>query len=361
MKIAVYLADQNPHRDRTLGVTNFTQCLLSGLSLRKDLSLSTFVSASSYSFSGQGVKEIRLPWRTDHSFSRLLTDNFSAPIMDLMKPDLVYYPKGYLSYFMKPHRPVVGTVHDTILQFYADHYPDYRSRMDITYWIGLMKSSFKKFDMILAVSESTRNQVLEFCARYYIVPPPITVTYEASDYENVEIGQVTKKNYIIHFASLAPHKNTQRLMELWSLMTHKKSDWPELKLIGSKAAAENYLHYSGVSHLPYLEIEELSVVMKEARAVLLPSAIEGFGLPALEGYYHGTPVCFVRGTSVEEVLSGFTSKGGFSLEDPESFKLALDEVLGMTCEEVLGIRDGLRIKFSKNNFVAAVAAAFLKI
>ncbi|MEI7997933.1 MAG: glycosyltransferase [Candidatus Omnitrophota bacterium] len=357
MKLAVYLADQNPHRDRTIGITNFTRCLLSGLSLKKDIRLTTLVSSSSYSFVGNEAQVSRLPWRTDNNVFRLFTDNFSAPILDSMKPDVVYYPKGYVSYFMRPRSLVVGTVHDTILQFYADYYPRYRSRIDLTYWIGLMKSSIRKFDMILADSCSGRDQILEFCTRYKITPPPIRVTYAASDYEDFDISQGGKKDYIIHFASQAPHKNTQRLLDLWSLMSKERAVWPQLKLIGPSSSVEGFLKYPNVSHVSCAGREELSAVIQGARAVLIPSQIEGFGLPALEGYFHGTPVCFVRGTSVEELILPFTAKGGFELEDPDSFKHALDDVLAMSLGEVLKVRDAMRLKFSKNNFVEAVATA----
>jgi glycosyltransferase involved in cell wall biosynthesis len=278
-----------------------------------------------------------------------------------MGPDVVYYPKGYVSYFIRPRCPVVGTVHDTILQFYADHYPRYRSRIDFAYWIGLMKSSIRKFDMVLADSGATRDQILEFCSRYKIMPPPIRVTYAASDYEDVDAPRNVKKDYIVHFASQAPHKNTRALMEAWSLLSKEKPNWPQLKLIGPRVAVEEFLKCPGVSHIPFVENNELSAIIRDARAILLPSEIEGFGLPALEGYYHGTPVCFVQGTSVEEILSPFTAKGGFMLDDPQSFKQALDDVLGMSFEDVLKIRDGLKAKFSKDNFVEAVATALYDV
>jgi len=357
MNIAVYLADQNPHRDRTIGVTNYTRCLLSGLSSKKDFHLSTLVSASSYSFDNDAVRQIRLPWRTDNNLFRLATDNLSAPILDSMKADVVYYPKGYVSHLMRPSCPVVGTVHDTILQFYADHYPRYRSKIDLIYWIGLMKSSIRKFDLILADSASTREQILDFCSRNKITPPTIRVTYAASDYEDVEVRPNVKKDYVLHFASLAPHKKTRALMDMWSLISKEKSNWPPLKLIGSKAAVADFLKIPGVSHIPFVENNQLGAVIEGARVILIPSEIEGFGLPALEGYFHGTPVCFARGTSVEEIVSGFTTKGGFELNDPDSFKVALDDVLGMSFEEILKVRDGLKLKFSKANFVEAVATA----
>jgi glycosyltransferase involved in cell wall biosynthesis len=183
------------------------------------------------------------------------------------------------------------------------------------------------------------------------------VTYEASDYEDVDIRRGDKKDFVIHFASASPHKNTRRLMEMWSLIYPSKSNWPQLKLIGSMVAAREFLGCPGVTHIPFVESRELSVLMQEARAILFPSEIEGFGLPALEGYYHGTPVCYIRGTSVDEILLPFTAKGGFVLDDPESFKQALDDVLGMPVEDVLKVRDGLKAKFSRDNFVEAVAAA----
>lgn len=358
MKVVIYLADQNPHRDRTRGVTNFTDCLLSGLSCRTDMSLSTLVSASSYTFKAAGVETVRLPWRTDQPVTRLMTDNLSALIINAMKSDVVYYPKGYVSYLMRPRCPVVGTVHDTILQFYADRYPRFRSRVDFAYWIGLMKASLRRLDMILADSVSGQQQILEFCARYKITPPPIRVTYAASDYEDVDVRPGFKKDYVVHFASTAPHKKTRRLMELWSLVSSRKPDWPQLKLIGPGAAVEEFLGHPGVSPGACADRQALSKILQEARAVLLPSEIEGFGLPALEGYFNGTPVCYVKGTSVEELLKPFTDKGGFMLEDPASFEAAVDAVLGMSFEDVWQVRNSLRARFSRNNFVERVAQSW---
>ena len=192
MKVAVYLADQNPHRDRTRGITNYTHTLLSGLSQRPDISLETVISASSYSVVQNSIVNVRIPWRTDNNFLRIATDNGSPLFLEARKPDIVYYPKGYVSFIMRPRCPVVGTVHDTILQHYADHYPQERSALDFAYWIGLMKCSISTFDMILTDSYAARDQILTFCRRYKITAPVIRVTYAASDYEDIEIKQGVK-------------------------------------------------------------------------------------------------------------------------------------------------------------------------
>ena len=85
---------------------------------------------------------------------------------------------------------------------------------------------------------------------------------------------------------------------------------------------------------PFLEDSALQAAYLGARALVLPSEIEGFGLPAVEAYYLGTPVCFVSGTSVEEVLGVATEKGAFSLDSRTSLFTALEEVMGMSADEI---------------------------
>ena len=80
---------------------------------------------------------------------------------------------------------------------------------------------------------------------------------------------------------------------------------------------------------PFLEDSALQTAYREARALILPSEIEGFGLPALEAYYLGTPVCFIENTSVEEILRIATDKGSFSLEAKQTLFSALEEVMAI--------------------------------
>ena len=50
---------------------------------------------------------------------------------------------------------------------------------------------------------------------------------------------------------------------------------------------------------------ELAALYRGARAILQPSLIEGFGLPALESALCGTPVIFFQGCeSVREICAG---------------------------------------------------------
>lgn len=59
---------------------------------------------------------------------------------------------------------------------------------------------------------------------------------------------------------------------------------------------------------------DLDVAYTRSRAVLLPSAIEGFGLAAVEGWLYGRPVLVSRGAGVAELVedevNGFTHEPG---------------------------------------------------
>jgi glycosyltransferase involved in cell wall biosynthesis len=109
---------------------------------------------------------------------------------------------------------------------------------------------------------------------------------------------------------------------------------------------------------PFLEDSALQAAYLGARALILPSEIEGFGLPALEAYYLGTPVCYVKNTSVEEVLGVATHKGAFSLSSRESLFAALEEVMAMTSEEVRDCGLKLRESYATPVVTGKMIAAF---
>ena len=111
----------------------------------------------------------------------------------------------------------------------------------------------------------------------------------------------------------------------------------------------------------FLEDDELQTVIREARALILPSEIEGFGLPAIEAYYLGTPVCFVKGTSVEEILGESTSAGAFQLAEPDSLWEALDQVLAMPAPDVRRIGLELRERFAAAKVVNRMIEGFRSV
>lgn len=178
MRVGFYLADQNPHRDRTLGVTAYTAGLLQELQKSSALHLIALTSSSSYA-PPAGVVSHRYAIRTDRSLARAAVDNFH-PFLPSPEVDLWHYPKGHLPMLSRFRRPTIGTVHDVILQHYADRYPAARSRLAYGYWLAVLKRSIARLDFIVTVSEFSAAAIRSFCERHRLRCPPIRVTYEAA-------------------------------------------------------------------------------------------------------------------------------------------------------------------------------------
>ncbi len=347
LRVAVYLADQNPHRDRSIGITSMTQSLLGKLAKRDDLLITQIISRSSHAERCDAIETRMLPFRTDRAFGRLIADGFHSW---LVRPhvDLWYYPKGYVSRIAKNSTPSIGTMHDTIVQHYADHYPGSRSRRAFGYWLGQTKRSLSRHACVMTVSQHAARQLTGFCERYGIDPPPIKVTYEGTEWESYRGGAHEKSDFVLHLASVLPHKQTNNLLRMWSQLQRQGVDLPKLLLVGNIDPEGQQLLQSlaNVSQQPPVSHQELRNVMSSARAILLPSEIEGFGLPALEGYYVGTPVCYVRDTSVAEVVQDAQQHGAFDLNDAASLRTALDNVLKLSRDEITRISNAMYDLFS---------------
>ena len=355
LAVTFYCADQNPHRDRSLGITSYTRGLLTHLQEKPGISLSAVTSRSSFALP-DGVPSRRLPFRTDSMPGRLVADHLH-PLWARSRSALWHYPKGFLPAIARPAAPAVCTIHDAILQHYADHYPQTRSRTDFAYWIGVAKISISRADAVLTVSESARAGIQAFCERHRLKLPPLYVTYQGVNLQRPS-SELRKGDYVLHLASPLPHKRTRWLCDVWRELQRAGRDLPKLLLVGS--ADEQTL--AAISRMSGIEMRgavgrgELSTLMAQARALLLPSEIEGFGLPAVEAYAAGTTVAYVKGTAVAEVLGG-DAPGGFDL-DPDSFRVALDEVLSLSSSTVEQKTAELAQRFSWEGAVERTVAAY---
>ena len=78
----------------------------------------------------------------------------------------------------------------------------------------------------------------------------------------------------------------------------------ELPLVLVGAAGQWARELPGVILTGEVEDDELAALYTGAHALVLPSADEGFGLPAVEALACGTPVVASDGPSLREVLDG---------------------------------------------------------
>jgi glycosyltransferase involved in cell wall biosynthesis len=361
--ISVYLADQNPKLGRSLGISRMTEVMLQALDRSQDIHLTGVSSESSIQILGS-TKAAVLPWNTRGALRRILTDNLHPLFRKGQVPDGYYFPKGFLPRLHWLCSPSVVTIHDTIIQYYSDVYPKWRTKMEYRYWASMLKYTLRHATCILTVSESAKTQIRTFMERHGIPEKEILVTYEPCLYESLpQPAEVAKEDYVIHLASREPHKRTAHLIQWWHEAEMRGDALPTLHLIGTVPSEVAHLLTSAqrIVGQPFLKESALEDAYRQARVLILPSEIEGFGLPALEAYYLGTPVCYVKGTSVEEVLRPATAKGGFNLDDAASLFSALDEVMTMSPEEVKQCGLKLRETYAAEKVVERMIDAFRRV
>jgi glycosyltransferase involved in cell wall biosynthesis len=338
ISISVYLADQNPGYDRSFGISRMSQVVLEALHATGRVEIEAVSSKTSQQAPAFVARSRILPWGTRRKWIRLLTDHLHPAFGGTGgRPDLYYFPKGYLPWLDGLCQPSVVTIHDTIIQYDEDHYPDWRNAMEYRYWARMLKHTLRNANRILTVSESSRRQIQDFMERHRIPVKDIHVTYEPCMYEGIaQPVSPAKQDYVIHLTSCEPHKRSAHLVRWWSEAERQGHVLPSLHLIGTVPPEVEPLLASArtIVKRPFLEDSALQAAYLGASALILPSEIEGFGLPALEAYYLGTPVCFVKGTSVEEILSVATNRGGFTLDSADSLFGALEEVIAMSADEI---------------------------
>jgi len=225
----------------------------------------------------------------------------------------------------------------------------------------MLKHTLRHSDAILTISNAARDQIHEFMDRHRIPAKDITVTYEPCVYESIpQPVSPPKGDYVLHLGSREPHKRTAWLVRQWAAAAKSKRDLPKLHVVGSMPAevADLARSCSLIETLPFLDDASLRSQFEGARALVFPSEIEGFGLPAVEAYYLGTPVCFATGTSIEEVVGVAGKRGGFDLKDPGSLFHALDDVLRLSAAEVHASGLMLREKYAARVVVDTMVSAF---
>jgi glycosyltransferase involved in cell wall biosynthesis len=277
----------------------------------------------------------------------LLADHLH-PVLFPERSDIRHYPKGFHpALARRSSAPAVGTVLDTIVDYTAATYPSSRSKLEFRYWRALLKRSIQGFDLVLTISESSRESIESFCDRMRIGCPPIVVTYLGARWENEGTQEALGDDAVLHMCSPQPHKRTDTLLEFWKTLQQRDVDLPTLRLVGATTALQDQWinRMPHVEHFPRVPARRLRHLIASSRAVIVSSEIEGFGLPALEGYYLETPAVYVVGTAVEEIL-GTGTPGGFSLDSSESFRCALDEALEMDRKTIRLKAEELRQRFS---------------
>lgn len=196
--------------------------------------------------------------------------------------------------------PLVATVHDLALFKYPTlAHPQIKAQHQTVI------SRLKRFQaQIIAVSQTTKNDLIEL---FDYPADKITVIYEALPEESLLPVTTTindqltaqyqlDKPFFLFVGTQEPRKNLPRAIDAW---LHFRTAY-DFVIVGKKAWQQLPQH-PGLKYLGYLPPIKLAALYQQAACLLYPSLYEGFGLPILEAFYHGTPVVTSNLSALPEV------------------------------------------------------------
>lgn len=270
------------------------------------------------------------------------------------KPDVLWMPVHNIPLLKKRDLKTVVTVHDLAFKIF----PEYFTKKDLLKLNKLSDMAIMKSDRIIAISQSTKNDILKFYPE--ISEEKINVIHHGFDAEIFQkkySAEITEellksynllastreddcsstrsgkaKSYLLYVGAIQPRKNLEVLISAFEKI---KFDKPELKLViaGSPAwKAEKTLEKidrSGFKNdiiiTGNLDFKKIAVLYQNAKMFVFPSLYEGFGIPVLEAMASGTPVVCAKNSSLIE--AGGEAALYFKTGDPGDLAVRINEII----------------------------------
>jgi glycosyltransferase involved in cell wall biosynthesis len=191
--------------------------------------------------------------------------------------------------------PIVA-VHDLI----PITHPQYCRRGESERHSARMRNALGMARGIVANSRATLEALEEFAARLGLAMPRAVVAPLAPALPRLAPApRPLEAPYFVVLGTIEPRKNHRLLLEVWQrLAAQLGGEAPRLVVIGQRGwECDDIVQLLGSEALHGLVFElnrcsdaELATWLHHARALLMPSHVEGYGLPVAEGLAAGAPV-----------------------------------------------------------------------
>jgi len=217
-----------------------------------------------------------------------------------------------------------------------------RTLPSLVYARPMLAMASRKADHIVTVSDFTKRQIVE---RLRIAPEKVTVIYHGVSshfrpgnheeaFQAASSALQSRRPYLLYIGTLKPHKNIPTLIRAFALLRGRKKVEQQLLIVGDDPKWKeglvrlcSRLGIAGhVSFFPHVAHAILPQVYAGADLMVMPSFIEGFGLPVLEAMACGTPVVCSQAASLPEVAGDAAEY--FDPTNVNDVAAAIERVLG---------------------------------
>lgn len=222
--------------------------------------------------------------------------------------DVYFSPAHYLPSFCSV--PQVVTIHDLAYQYFPNDF----TKKDLWQLKNWTKLSVKKASQIIAVSKTTKKDIVK---NYGVNEDKVNVVYNGYEKLNQKSkiksptfakASAGKQNYILFVGTIQPRKNLEILIAAFDKFVQTNIDF-KLIIVGKKG----WLYEDIFKKVKTLKLEdkiiftdhvtdkELVKYYKNAFCFVLPSLYEGFGIPVLEAMSYDCPTIISMTSSLPEI------------------------------------------------------------
>ena len=335
----------NPNGGELAGVGHYTYYLVKNLlAIDKDNEYVLFFARKSDFFKEFEAANVTIKIFPFYGRKKYLPIIYSHLLVSLFfakeKLDLLHCPANVIPLFYR--WPSVVTVHDLAIYKYPEMFPSGKVFKQSFATKVSVPNSLKRAKKIIAVSESTKNDIMRL---FGVANDKIGVVYEGveswdKDHSSRESLFFLKEKYgigdkyLLFIGSIEPRKNLARLVRAFKGLA-LENDSPaagcQLILAGGKgwknedvfkeielanSALSEKRSGEAVKYLGYVSNEDKMSLIGRAAGFVFPSLYEGFGLPVLEAMSAAVPVVTSNVSSLPEIAG----RDGALLINPEEEK-----------------------------------------
>jgi len=241
-------------------------------------------------------------------FSSVWRSAFMSGEINNKKIDIFHGLSNELPSDIKKSNAVsVVTIHDLIFL----RYPNLYKRIDRKIYASKFKRSCLDADKIVAISEQTKSDIIEF---FGINESKIQVIYQSCNplyYEPYSTEQKIKvrnkfslpETYLLYVGTIEERKNLLQIIKA----RHQGNISTPLIVIGRPTVyyekIKAYISSNSITGIHFLKDVnqwDIPAIYQMSEMFIYPSSFEGFGIPVLEALNSGIPVITGKGSCLPE-------------------------------------------------------------